>query len=94
MRRRLLALLPVGVVACSFTTEDYRDRTQDFLNDDERVEAEVGADVTDAVCEEPSATEVGTAYTCRAQVEGQGEFVFDVVIDAEDSFLVTGFEPA
>lgn len=92
MRRLLIATPLLALVAVGCTgTESYKDQTQDFLNDDSQVETAVGGDVTDASCEEPENTDVGTTYQCTAEVEGVGTATFDVEINDEDSFLVTNF---
>lgn len=95
MRRLLLAApLVAVVVACSTDTGDFKDQTEDFLNDNDQVAEVVGGDVSDANCEEPTSKEVGTEYQCTAQVAGIGLVEFDVRINDEDSFLVEDFRPA
>jgi len=90
MRRLLIASPLLALVAVGCTgTGSYKDQTQDFLNDDSQVETAAGGDVSDAECEEPENTDVGTTYQCTAEVEGVGTATFDVEINAEDSFLVT-----
>ncbi len=88
MRKILIAVpvLALGVVACS-DTANYKSQTEDFIESDE-VEAQVNGEVTDATCEEPADTDVGTTYTCTGQVEGIGEVTFVSTIVAEDSFEV------
>lgn len=91
MRRRFL-VVPALVIFASCTTDssDFKSQTEDFINDDDRVEALFdGADVSSAECEAPASTEVGNAYTCTATVEGVGTVDFDAIIDAENSFSVT-----
>ena len=92
MRRILIATPLLALLAAACTgTGSYQDQTQDFLNDDAAVSDAVGGDVTDAACDEPDNTDVGTTYQCTAEVEGIGTVTFDVEINAEDSFLVTDF---
>lgn len=90
MRKILITtpLFALVAVACSQTT-NFKNQTEDFLNDDSAVEASVGGDVTGAACEEPASTDVGTTYACTAQVEGIGEVSFSSEITADDRFLVT-----
>lgn len=90
MRKILIAtpMFALVAVACSQTT-NFKNQTEEFINDNSEVEANVGGDVTGAECAEPAATDVGTTYTCTAQVEGIGEISFSTEINAEDSFLVT-----
>lgn len=95
MRRLLLVVSVVGLLAaCSTTAEDYQDQTEDYLNEDGQVEDSVGGDVTNAACEEPLDTEIGTRYTCIAEVEGLGTYSFDAEIDGESSFVVIDWSPA
>jgi len=92
MRRLLIATPLLALVAVGCTgTGSYKDQTEDFLNDDSQVSTAVGGEVSDASCEEPENTDVGTTYSCTAEVEGLGTATFDVEINAEDSFLVTDF---
>lgn len=88
MRKILLAtpVLALAVAACS-QTANFKSQTEDFIEGDE-VEAEVGADVSDASCEEPANTDVGTTYTCTATVEGIGEMTFVSTIIKDDEFSV------
>lgn len=88
--RKILIAIPVfalAVAACS-DTANYKSQTEDFIESDD-VETEVGGEVTDASCEEPASTDVGTTYTCTGQVEGTGEVTFVSTIDGEDSFEVS-----
>ena len=89
MRKFLLAtpVLALTLVACS-QTANFQSQTEDFLESDE-VESEVGGEVTDASCEEPASTDVGTTYSCTASVEGLGEITFLSTITAEDEFEVS-----
>lgn len=96
MRRLRLALPLAGVAvlaACTTSTTDFRDQTEDFLNEDGQVEDLVDGDVTEAECEEPLDTEVGSRYSCTAQVANAGTFTFEVEINAEDSFRIFDFSP-
>ena len=92
MRRIVITipLLALVVSACS-GTESYKDQTEDFLNDDVQVENAVGGEVSDASCDEPDNTDVGTEYQCTAEVAELGTATFDVRINEKDSFLVTDF---
>lgn len=92
MRRIVITipLLALVVSACS-GTESYKDQTEDFLNDDVQVENAVGGEVSDASCDEPDSTDVGTEYQCTAEVAELGTATFDVLINEKDSFLVTDF---
>ena len=89
MRKFFLAtpVLALALVACS-QTANFQSQTEDFLESDD-VESEVGGEVTDATCEEPENTDVGTTYSCTATVEGLGEVNFVSTIIAEDEFEVS-----
>ena len=89
MRKILLAtpVLALAVAACS-QTANFQSQTEDFIESDE-VATEVGGAVSDAVCEEPESTDVGTTYECTATVEGLGETNFVATIVAEDAFEVS-----
>lgn len=90
MRKLLLAtpVLALAVAACS-QTANFQSQTEDFIESDEVAAApEVGGPVSDASCEEPESTDVGTTYTCTGTVEGQGEVTFLATITAEDAFEI------
>ncbi|MEP1123693.1 MAG: hypothetical protein ABJH68_07370 [Ilumatobacter sp.] len=89
MRKILIAVpvLALGFAACS-DTANFKSQTEDFIESDE-VEAQIEGEVTDATCEEPANTDVGTTYTCTGQVEGIGEVTFVSTITAEDEFEVS-----
>ncbi len=90
MRKALLTVPVIALAAAACTgTGSFKEQTEEFLNDDSRVVAEVGGDVSNAECVEPENTDVDTTYTCVADVEGIGEVTFDVVITADDAFTVT-----
>ncbi len=77
------------VSACSTPTQNFRSETENFLEESSQVAGLFdGADVTDAVCERPSSSDVGTIYTCTAQVAGIGQVRFGAQITAENEFVV------
>lgn len=90
MRRILIAtpVLALAITACT-GTGSYKSQAEDFIDEDDELQELFGADVSDAECDEPDSTDVGTTYQCTATVEGQDDHVFDVLINEEDSFLVT-----
>ena len=93
MRRILIATPLLALVAAACTgTGSYKDQTEDFLNDDAQVSNAVGGEVSDASCDEPDSTDVGTEYQCTAEVADLGTATFNVRINDEDSFLVTDFD--
>ncbi len=82
------------LVACSTPTQNFRSETESFLEESNQVAALFdGADVFDAVCERPSSSDIGTIYTCTAQVVGVGQVRFGAQITAEDEFIVELLDP-
>ena len=66
------AVALVGVAACSPDATDFKKEGEDFI-ESSGFREELGTDVftsegnfTDAVCEEPENTDVGTRYICTA----------------------------
>ncbi|MGB3736992.1 MAG: hypothetical protein WA964_18690 [Ilumatobacter sp.] len=91
MRKILLAtpFVALALVSCS-ATANYKSQTEDFIESDEVETADgINAEVSDAVCEEPTNTDIGTTYECVATVEGRGELTFVATIIAENEYSVT-----
>lgn len=95
MRKPFLAAVAVaaGLVACSNDTGTYKDETENFLEDEEEMAEAQQGPFTDAECEEPESTEIGTTYTCTALDEEGTTWVFDVTIDRENGFEVRSGVP-
>ncbi len=90
--RRILLVVPAILLVASCTTDssDFKGQTEDFINDNTAVENLFeGADVSNASCEAPASTDVGSEYVCTAEVEGLGTVTFNGLIDQENSFSVT-----
>ena len=90
MRQIFLAapIVALALVSCS-ETANYKNQTEDFIESDEVETADgIGAEVSDATCEEPASTDVGTTYDCVATVEGRGELTFVATIVAENEYTV------
>ena len=84
-----LGVTALALAACSTPTQNFRSETEKFLNDSSAVAGLFdGADVSDAECERPASTDVGTVYTCTAQVVGVGEVGFGALITSETTFEV------
>ena len=85
------AMVTAGTLtACSNDTGSYKDATEDFLEEqDGDVVGEYEQAFTDAECEEPGSTDVGTTYICTAVGEDGTTWIFDVEIDDENSFSIT-----
>lgn len=80
----LLALVAVGCTG----TGSYKSQTEDFLNETTEASTQVGGEIENAECVEPENTDVGTTYTCTADVDGVATD-FDVEIIAENQFSVS-----
>jgi len=89
MRKILLAtpVVALALAACS-QTANFQSQTEDFIESDEVESGMGGAEISEASCEEPASTDVGTTYDCTATVEGLGEMTFVATITAEDAFEV------
>lgn len=93
MRSSRLAVLTVALLvalgACTTGPDDYKNQTEDYIEEDSDMEQLLGADaeITDAECEEPADTEIGTRYACTALVDGV-ETVFEAEIENENAFVV------
>lgn len=89
MRTTLTASTLIALVAVGCTgTGSYKSQTEDFLNDTTEASTSVGGDIDNAECVEPESTDVGTTYTCVADVDGVPTN-FDVEIVAENEFAVS-----
>ena len=61
-----------GVTACSPDEGDFSGEAEDFIEDeDDDVAAQLQTTFSDAECEEPADTEVGSTFTCTA-VDAEG----------------------
>jgi len=85
----------VVMTACSGegTPEDFKDKGEEFINDDERIEETLGTDFSDAECEEPADDEIGTTYACTAAGADGSTWRFTVEITGENELTVQGGEP-
>lgn len=95
MRRIMIpavaGLALVGVAACSPDEADFASEAESFIEDeDDDVATEMGMTFSDADCEEPSSTDVGTTFSCNAVGDDGNTYVFTASIDGERSFQITG----
>jgi hypothetical protein len=82
-------LLAALVAGCGADSGDFRASAERFI-EGERMASESGTTFTDAVCQEPSSTDVGTTFRCTA-VDAQGaEWTFEVSIVDDSNFQITG----
>ncbi|CAN5759188.1 hypothetical protein BH24ACT5_BH24ACT5_16120 [soil metagenome] len=86
------AVLSIGLVACSSSTEDYQKEAEKYLESDDFAD-ELGVTFTDAECEVPPSTGTGAAYGCTAVAEDGSTWSFDVEITGKNELTVTGFVP-
>ena len=94
--RRLALLAAAGAVlalaGCTTPSGNFQQQTEDYLNNDSAVSEQFGGvDVTDAACERPDGTAIGTNYVCTANVPGEGTVSFRVQITGENEFSIIGF---
>ncbi len=79
----LVPFLLVAAVSCSASETDFKTAAEEAITDSF---AEVNdVEVSDASCEEPASTDVGTTFACTAEIAGVGptEFVAEIVSDNE-----------
>ena len=77
------------VSACGTDAADFRSSAERFI-EGERMSSESGTTFTDAVCQEPTTTAVGTMFHCSA-IDTEGvEWSFDVSIVDDSNFQITG----
>ncbi|MEM1334826.1 MAG: hypothetical protein AAGG08_15360 [Actinomycetota bacterium] len=75
--------------ACTTASQNFQDQTEEFLERSGSVSSSFDdAAVSDAACERPDGTAVGTTYRCTATVAGVGTVRFVAQIVAEDEFSV------
>lgn len=76
-------LLAAVAVGCSASETDFQTAAEDAITDSF---AEINdLEVSDAACDEPESTEVGTTFACTAEVEGFGttDFIASIVSENE-----------
>ncbi len=95
-RPRLLAataaVLALAASACTTPSQNFQKQTEEYLEESDAVRSEFG-EVTDAACERPDGTDVGTTYRCTASTADDGTVTFRIQITAEDEFSIVGFTP-
>lgn len=81
--------LAVLLSACGADAGDFQSSAERFI-ESERMASESGTTFTDAVCQEPTTTDVGTTFRCVA-IDAEGvEWSFDVSIVDDSNFQITG----
>jgi hypothetical protein len=83
----------LGLVACSADEQDFKEEAEKYIESDD-VATAAGLAFENAVCEQPTSKDIGTEYSCTADGEDGVSYVFTVQINAENSLLVTDYQPA
>ena len=81
----------LALAACSASSTDFQKEGEKFLESD-TVSEQVGYSFTDATCQKPDTTRIGTQYTCTA-VDNEGdqwEFTVEVTGDSELTVVAYG----
>ncbi len=77
------------LVGCGADAGDFRASAERFIESDSMTD-EAGTTFTDAVCEQPTSTEVGTTFRCTARDAAGANWRFDVAIVDDTNFQITG----
>jgi hypothetical protein len=74
---------------------DFRSDAEEFLQaDGGEVESQIGVGLSDATCEDPASTDVGTTFACTAVGDDGTTYEFTVEITGENTYQVGGGTPA
>jgi hypothetical protein len=79
----------IALVACSADADDFRASAERFIESDSMTD-QAGTTFTNAVCEQPDSTEVGTGFGCTALDAAGTTWQFDVTIVDDTNFQITG----
>jgi hypothetical protein len=86
----VLAVLTLVACGGSPDTGDFRDKAEDFIEEDEsELTASLSNTFDDATCEEPAATDIGTTFTCSATGADGQPYQFAVEIVGERQIAVS-----
>ncbi len=83
----LMLALGSVLLGCSTTPENFKSEGEKFLQSPELAK-EAGYTFSDAQCDEPTSTTVGTRFTCRATDNDGDEWDFVVEITGERELTV------
>jgi hypothetical protein len=89
MNKRAVALLALIAVAaaCDAGAADFSEHASKHIMSPAVTDV-AGIEFSDASCEDPASTDVGTVFTCTASGPNGESYSFDVEISAEDQILV------
>jgi hypothetical protein len=91
----LAGLALAGVAACSPDAGDFKDDAEGFIEDDDgEVESQLGLALSDAACDDPSSSDVGSTFACTAVAEDGTTYNFTVEITGDNSYEVGGGTPS
>ena len=100
MKKTLIAaggslLLLLGACSKDPGKSDFKKQTADFINKDNgEVAKSLNINFSDASCDEPASTAVGTKYECTATGDDGSSWVFEVEITSKSAFSVQSANPA
>ena len=99
MRRYVIpafaGLALVGGAACSPDASDFKSDAEDFIEDDDGdVESQLGVALSDANCEDPPSSDVGTTFNCTAVGDDGTVYDFTVEITGDNRYEVGGGTPS
>jgi hypothetical protein len=87
----LAGLAVLGAAACSPDKGDFKNDAQGFIEDDDgEVEKQIGVALSDATCDDPASTDVGTTFACTAVGDDGTTYDFTVEITGDNSYQVGG----
>lgn len=106
MRRSTIVALMAGGVAgsvvllgaCSADEKDFKDEGESYIESDDftgALEDSIGVTVvfSEASCEQPSSTDVGTTYQCTATGDDGVDYTFEVQITGDNELTVQNIDP-
>jgi hypothetical protein len=86
----LVILTSTTLIGCSTTSKDFKDEAEKFL-ESEDLAKEAGYTYSDARCETPSSTSVGTQFACGATDNDGDDWTFIAEITgAREIVIVSG----
>ncbi|MET0146050.1 MAG: hypothetical protein ABW328_14910 [Ilumatobacteraceae bacterium] len=93
----LAVLVALGAAACSGDpgTGDFKSEAEEYIEGDlaDAPELAGALSFSDASCEEPTATDIGTTYDCTATGSDGVAYTLTVSITGENELTVSGIDP-
>ena len=99
MRRHAIPVIAglavFGIAACSPDEGDFKNDAEGFIEDDDgQVESQLGVALSDATCDDPASSDVGTTFNCTAVGDDGTTYDFTVEITGDNSYEVGGGTPS